>query len=87
MPTPKVPPHSREAEQSVIGALMLDNRAWDRVVDRLSANDFYRPDHRLIFQVMMQLIERRLPLDVLTISDALKTRHQLEEAGGEPYFF
>lgn len=84
---PKVPPHSQEAEQSVLGALMLDNRAWDRVADRIKAEDFYRADHRLIFQTMQHLVERRQPLDVLTISDTLKTRHELQEAGGEAYLY
>ena len=84
---PKTPPHSEEAEQSVLGALMLDNRAWDRVADRIRASDFYRANHRLIFEAMEQLTERRYPLDVLTITDALKARERLEEAGGEAYLF
>lgn len=85
--SPKVPPHSQEAEQSVLGALMLDNRAWDRIADRLGANDFYRHDHRLIFSTMEQLIERRQPLDVLTLSEALKSREQLGAVGGEAYLY
>lgn len=85
--SPKVPPHSQEAEQSVLGALMLDNRAWDRIADRLGALDFYRSDHRLIFGVMEQLIERHQPLDVLTLSEALKSRDQLTAAGGEAYLY
>jgi replicative DNA helicase len=85
--SPKVPPHSQEAEQSVLGALMLDNRAWDRIADRLGAEDFYRGDHRLIFSVMEQLIERRQPLDVLTLSEALKSREQLSAVGGEAYLY
>lgn len=84
---PKVPPYSQEAEQSVLGALMLDNRAWDRVADRITTEDFYRADHRLIFKVMHQLTERHQPLDVLTIADVLKTLHQLDDAGGEAYLY
>lgn len=83
----KIPPHSAEAEQSVLGALMLDNRAWDRIADRIGAHDFYRTDHRLIFEVMAQLVERRHPLDVLTIAEALKGREQLAAAGGEAYLY
>lgn len=85
--SPKVPPHSQEAEQSVIGALMLDNRAWDKVADRLNAEDFYRNDHRLIFQTMGQLVERRHPLDTTTLVEALKEKNQLEEAGGAAYVY
>ncbi len=84
---PKVPPYSQEAEQSVLGALMLDNRAWDRVADRITSEDFYRADHRLIFQIMQHLVERHKPLDVLTIADALKSRNELEAAGGEAYLY
>ena len=83
----KVPPHSIEAEQSVLGGLMLDNRAWDQVVDRVRENDFYRNDHRLIFKVMSRLIEHSKPIDVLTVSEALREKHQLDEAGGEVYLF
>lgn len=74
---PKVPPHSQEAEQSVLGALMLDNRAWDRISDRLSAKDFYRSDHQVIFETMSRLIDQHKPLDVLTISEALKVKDRL----------
>jgi replicative DNA helicase len=85
--SPKVPPHSQEAEQSVLGALMLDNRAWDRIADRISADDFYRNDHRLIFSVMAHLVERHQPLDVLTLTEALKAREQLTAIGGEAYLY
>ncbi|PNT90114.1 replicative DNA helicase [Coxiella burnetii] len=84
---PKVPPHSQEAEQSVLGALMLDNRAWDRIADRISIQDFYRSDHQLIFETMSRLVDQHKPLDVLTIAEALKAREQLSAAGGEPYLY
>ena len=84
---PKVPPHSQEAEQSVLGALMLDNRAWDRIADRISADDFYRADHQLIFATIASLVDQHKPLDVLTLSEALKTRDQLDTAGGEAYLY
>jgi replicative DNA helicase len=84
---PKVPPHSHEAEQAVLGALMIDHRAWDRISDRLIEQDFYRHDHRLIFQAMADLASRSQPFDVLTVADCLKMRQQLEAAGGEAYLF
>src|SRR5690554_5672829 len=81
----KVPPHSVEAEQSVLGGLMLDNQAWDNVADRLVADDFYRYEHRLIFNVMAQLAEAARPLDVVTLSEALEGRDQLDTVGGLAY--
>src|SRR5579863_7630170 len=83
----KVPPHSVEAEQSVLGGLMLDNRAWDQIADRVQESDFYRHDHRLIYRVMARLIEQNKPLDVLTATEALREVHELENAGGEVYLF
>lgn len=83
----KIPPHSIDAEQSVLGGLMLDNRAWDLISDRIRENDFYRHDHRLIYRVMAKLAEQGKPLDVLTVSEALKELHELENAGGEVYLF
>ncbi len=85
--TIKVPPHSIEAEQSVLGGLMLDNRAWDQIADLLRENDFYRHDHRLIFRVMSRLSEQSKPLDVLTVAEALRELHELDNAGGEVYLF
>lgn len=83
----KVPPHSTDAEQSVLGGLMLDNRAWDNVVDRLRETDFYRNEHKLIFRVMGRLMGLSKPLDVLTVSEALREMHELDQAGGEVYLF
>ncbi len=84
---PKMPPHSQEAEQSVLGALMLDNRSWDRVADRISDIDFYRNEHRLIFQAIQLLAQRNQPFDVLTVAEALKEQQKLEPAGGEAYLY
>lgn len=81
----KVPPHSVEAEQSVLGGLMLDNQAWDGVSERLSAGDFYRYEHRLIFNAMIGLAEGSQPLDVITLSEALEARDQLDSVGGLAY--
>lgn len=83
----KVPPHSIEAEQSVLGGVMLENRAWDVVADRLREEDFYRNEHRLIYQVMAKLVEQSKPLDVLTVSEALRELHVLDQVGGEVYLF
>ena len=78
----KLPPHSLEAEQSVLGGLMLDNQAWDNVSERLVADDFYRYEHRLVFNVMIHLAESGQPLDVVTLSEALEARDQLDTVGG-----
>ncbi|OGT61037.1 MAG: replicative DNA helicase [Gammaproteobacteria bacterium RIFCSPHIGHO2_12_FULL_45_12] len=83
----KVPPHSIDAEQSVLGGLMLDNRAWDMVADRLREADFYRHDHRLIFRIMSKLVAQSKPLDVLTVSELLREMHELDQVGGEVYLF
>lgn len=83
----KIPPHSIEAEQSVLGGLMLDNRAWDQIADRMREADFYRHDHRLIYRVMAKLSEQSKPLDVLTVSEALRELRELDNAGGEVYLF
>jgi replicative DNA helicase len=83
----KIPPHSNEAEQAVLGGLMLDNEAWDKVCERVSETDFYRHEHRLIFTAVAQLAEQRKPFDVLTLSENLKNHNQLTEAGGEAYLF
>ena len=81
----KVPPHSIEAEQSVLGGLMLENRAWDKVADVVDEHDFYRQDHRLIFRSIAVLAESDKPLDIITLSEWLKDRSELENAGGLAY--
>ncbi len=81
----RVPPHSLEAEQSVIGGLMIDNSAWDRVADIVAAEDFYRRDHRLIFGAIGELAERGQPCDAVTVSEFLTRRGELEGAGGLAY--
>lgn len=83
----KVPPHSTEAEQSVLGGLMLNAEAWDKVGESLSKKDFYRPEHRLIFDAIQTLIHQRKAVDVLTVSDFLKAQQELDRAGGEAYLF
>ena len=81
----KVPPHSVEAEQSVLGGLMIANEAWDNVADQLAPEDFYRGSHRQIFTQMIKLVEADEPIDVITLSEALNANDQLEQAGGLPY--
>lgn len=81
----KIPPHSIRAEQSLLGGLLLDNRAWDQIADLVSDADFYRRDHRMIFAASRQLIERGDPCDVITLSEWLESQGQLNEAGGLAY--
>lgn len=81
----KVPPHSIEAEQAVLGGLMLDNNAWERVSDAVSDGDFYRHDHRLIFRAIFTLAERNSPFDVVTLSEQLDKEGHLSQVGGLGY--
>ncbi len=81
----KVPPHSLDAEQSVIGALMLDNAAWDQVGDLISETDFYRHGHRLIFHAIESMADAGHPFDVITLSERLGERGELDEVGGLAY--
>ena len=81
----RLPPHSVEAEQSLLGGLMLDQRAWDQIADVVTAEDLYRADHRLIFGAVAALVERNQPPDAVTVSEHLQRLGQLEAAGGLPY--
>jgi len=81
----KVPPHSIEAEQSLLGGLMLDHQSWDKIADVITAADFYRKDHRLIFSAIASLAEDANPCDVVTVSECLDNRSELETAGGLEY--
>ncbi len=83
--TLKTPPHSIEAEQAVLGGLMIDNQAWDHVADRLTENDFYRLDHRAIFRTMADLVLNSKPLDIITVSEILERNKELENVGGLAY--
>ena len=82
MDTLKVPPHSMEAEQSVVGGLMLENTAWDRIADLISDSDFYRADHRLIYRHISRLIEHNKPADVVTVAESLDSTKELATVGG-----
>ena len=81
----RIPPHSIEAEQSVIGGLLRDNAAWDRIADFMNAEDFYRYDHRIIFEQMIRLINSGKPADVVTVFEALSMLGKAEEVGGMAY--
>ena len=81
----RTPPHSIEAEQSVLGGLLLDNAAWERIADMVRADDFYRHDHRLIFQHISRLLDQSRPADAVTVFEALQTSGKAEEAGGLAY--
>jgi replicative DNA helicase len=81
----KVPPQSIDAEQSVLGGLLLDNQRWDSIADRISVDDFYRREHRLIFKAIAALSEENSPADVITVSEHLESTGELESAGGLSY--
>jgi len=81
----KVPPHSVESEQSVIGGLLIENAALDRVADIIHASDFYRHDHRLIYQHINQLIIGGKPADIITVAESLENSAELSGVGGIAY--
>jgi len=81
----KLPPHSVEAEQSVLGGLLLENEALDKVADILAPSNFYRHDHRLIFQHIAKLIERNRPADIITVAESLENSAELSAVGGIAY--
>jgi replicative DNA helicase len=81
----KLPPHSVEAEQSLLGALLLDNQAFDRVADLVSAADFYRDDHRRIWRHIARLIEATRPADVVTVSESIEASEDKDKTGGASY--
>ena len=82
---PNLPPHSVEAEQSVLGALMLENAALDRITGMVAEQDFYRADHRAIWRAITRLIDENKPADVVTVAEALESLNQLDEIGGLAY--
>ena len=83
----KRPPHSAEAEQSIIGGLMLDNQVWDKISTKLCEADFYRTEHRTLYRAIIDLSKKDQPFDVVTLLDTLKSRNELDDAGGETYLF
>jgi replicative DNA helicase len=81
----KLPPHSVEAEQSVLGGLLLEATALDKVADLITSEDFYRHEHRLIFQQIVRLSEMAKPVDVITVAESLEIAGELDKVGGLPY--
>jgi replicative DNA helicase len=81
----KVPPHSLEAEQSLLGGLLLDNHAYDRIADLLAAEDFYRDDHRRIFRHLARLIDQGKPADVVTVAESIDASEDKDRTGGPAY--
>ena len=81
----RLPPHSIEAEQSVLGGLLLNNGTWEDIADIITDDDFYRHDHRMIWQHISNLLRAGRPADALTVKDALQQSGRLEDAGGEQY--
>ncbi len=81
----KLPPHSIEAEQSVLGGLLLDGSGLDKIADLVNEDDFYRKEHRLIYQQIVRLSEQAKPVDVITVAEALENLGKLDQVGGLPY--
>ena len=81
----RIPPHSVEAEQSVLGGLLIDNSAWDRAGDLLNDSDFYRFDHKLIYAAIGGLINNSKPADVITVFEQLQSLGKAEDCGGLVY--
>jgi replicative DNA helicase len=81
----KLPPHSLEAEQSLLGGLLLDNMAWERIADLVVEEDFYRDDHRRIYQHIIRLVDHGKPADVVTVFESLQKNGEAEAAGGLAY--
>jgi len=83
--SPKVPPHSMEAEQSVLGGLLLSTSAWDQVADKVTESDFYREDHRLIFRAIHDLHESGRPCDAVTVSEWFESHGKADQVDGGNY--
>ena len=81
----RVPPNSLEAEQAVLGGLLLDNSTWDSIADRLRAEDFYRRDHQLIFEAILDLSQKSEPSDAVTLAERLASKGLADETGGLAY--
>jgi len=83
--SPKVPPHSMEAEQSVLGGLLLSTSAWDQVADKVAEADFYREDHRLIFRAIRDLHDAGRPCDAVTVSEWFESHGKADQVDGGNY--
>ena len=81
----RLPPQSLEAEVSVLGGILLENEALNRVLEVIREGDFYRESHRTIFSALLELYERSEPADLITLSEVLKKREEFEAVGGIEY--
>ncbi|MCW8090788.1 replicative DNA helicase [Alteromonas sp. ASW11-130] len=81
----KVPPHSIEAEQSVLGSMLIDPESWDKVAELVTENDFYNRSHQIIFKAILRLLSQNMPVDLITVSEELENHDQLDDAGGFAY--
>lgn len=81
----KVPPHSIEAEQSVIGSMLIDPESWDKVAEIVTESDFYNRSHQIIFTAILKLLSDSIPVDIITVSEELEKHNHLEDAGGLAY--
>src|SRR5512140_152075 len=81
----KLPPQNLDAELSILGGILIDNDAINRVLESIVPEDFYREVHRKIFLAMMQLSDRREPCDLVTLTETLKKKGELDEVGGAAY--
>ena len=81
----KVPPHSIEAEQSVLGSMLIDPESWDKVAEVVTETDFYNRSHQIIFRAIVRLLGRNEPVDLITVSEELEQHDELEDAGGFAY--
>src|ERR1043165_9346911 len=81
----KVPPHSIEAEQALLGALLVDSQAFDKIGDLVTAEDFYRDDHRRIWRHIVKMVENNQPADVVTVADSIERSEDKDKTGGPAY--
>lgn len=83
--TNKLPPQNIEAEQSVLGAIIIENDAFPKIIEIITREDFYRESHRKIFDAMIELFEKNEPIDLITTAEELRKRNDIDAVGGEPY--
>jgi len=83
--TLKLPPHSVEAEQSLLGGLLIDNESSDKVADVITSKDFYRHDHSIIYQHIIKVIDSNQPADIVTVAESLEKNDELTSIGGLSY--
>ena len=81
----KTPPHSIEAEQSVLGSMLIAPDSWDKVAEVVIKEDFYNHSHQIIFASIIRLLEKSMPVDLVTVSENLEQTQELEDAGGFAY--